>query len=198
MYCDVKASKKGTGAIYKEEKRRQQDGKSSWGLENLSCSKCLNWKKSSQLNSCHRVSLRRETRGFEIAFAIIFLWAKIPEKLYIQITTSFFLPQFDVIYDLLLNRPRQHGIYCERFEPRSHFKSRVSLIVRVNVVLNRTVVVDTDWRFDNLCRSHLQLRVRFMEPIIQQTSKWRDGGTICFCLSVASANLTFWRHFYGQ
>ena len=34
--------------------------------------------------------------------------------------------------------------YCERFEPRSHFKSRFSLIVRVNVVLNRTVVVDSD------------------------------------------------------
>ena len=33
--------------------------------------------------------------------------------------------------------------YCERFEPRSHFKSRLSLIVRVNVVLNRTVVVDS-------------------------------------------------------
>ena len=33
--------------------------------------------------------------------------------------------------------------YCERFEPRSHFK-RLSLIVRVNVVLNRTVVVDSD------------------------------------------------------
>ena len=32
---------------------------------------------------------------------------------------------------------------CERFEPRSHFK-RLSLIVRVNVVLNRTVVVDSD------------------------------------------------------
>ena len=31
---------------------------------------------------------------------------------------------------------------CERFEPRSHFK-RLSLIVRVNVVLNRTVV-DSD------------------------------------------------------
>ena len=41
--------------------------------------------------------------------------------------------------------------YCERFEPRSHFKSRLSLIVRVNVVLNRTVIVDSDWRFDNLC-----------------------------------------------
>ena len=45
---------------------------------------------------------------------------------------------------------------CERFEPRSHFKSRLSLIIRVNVVLNRAVVVDRDWRFDNLCGSHLQ------------------------------------------
>ena len=33
---------------------------------------------------------------------------------------------------------------------------RLSLIVRMNVVLNRTVVVDSDWRFDNLCGSHLQ------------------------------------------
>ena len=45
---------------------------------------------------------------------------------------------------------------CERFEPRSHFKSRLSLIVRVNVILNRTVFVDGDWRFDYLCGSHLQ------------------------------------------
>ena len=37
-----------------------------------------------------------------------------------------------------------------------NYKSRLSLIVRVNVVLNRTVVVDSDWRFDNLCGSHLQ------------------------------------------
>ena len=35
-------------------------------------------------------------------------------------------------------------------------KSSLSLIVQVNVVLNRTVVVDSDWRFDNLCGSHLQ------------------------------------------
>ena len=34
--------------------------------------------------------------------------------------------------------------FCERFEPRSHFLSRLSMIVRVNVVLNRTVVVDSD------------------------------------------------------
>ena len=31
----------------------------------------------------------------------------------------------------------------------------LSLIVRVNIVLNRAVVVDNDWCFDNLCGSHL-------------------------------------------
>ena len=36
------------------------------------------------------------------------------------------------------------ALICERFEPKSHFKSRLSLIVRVNVVLKRTVVVDSD------------------------------------------------------
>ena len=51
------------------------------------------------------------------------------------------------------NNKRNYG---ERFEPRSHFKSRLSLIVRVNIVLNRTVVVDSDGRFNNLCGSHLQ------------------------------------------
>ena len=38
----------------------------------------------------------------------------------------------------------------------TNFKSWLSLIVWVNVVLNRTVVVDSDWGFDNLCGSHLQ------------------------------------------
>ena len=32
------------------------------------------------------------------------------------------------------------------------------MIVWVNVVLNRTVVVGNDGRFDNLCGSHLQSR----------------------------------------
>ena len=31
-----------------------------------------------------------------------------------------------------------------------YFKSRLSLIVQVNIVLNRTVVVDSDWRFFHL------------------------------------------------
>ena len=46
--------------------------------------------------------------------------------------------------------------FCESFEPRGHFLSRLSMIVGVNVVLNRTVLVDSDWRFDNLSGSHLQ------------------------------------------
>ena len=33
---------------------------------------------------------------------------------------------------------------CESFDPRSHFLSRLSLIVKVNVILNRTVVVESD------------------------------------------------------
>ena len=38
------------------------------------------------------------------------------------------------------------SVYRERFEPRSHSKSRLSLTARVNVVLNRTVVVvDSDY-----------------------------------------------------
>ena len=39
--------------------------------------------------------------------------------------------------------PNDFDLNCERFEPRSHFISSVSMIIRVNVVLNRTVV-DSD------------------------------------------------------
>ena len=49
---------------------------------------------------------------------------------------------------------------CERFEPRIHFKRKLSFIVRVNVVLNRTVVVDSDWRFDNLYGILLAMKTR--------------------------------------
>ena len=53
------------------------------------------------------------------------------------------------------NNDKNHN--CERFDPRSHFISRLSMIVRVNVVVNRTVVVDSNQRFDNLCGSLLYL-----------------------------------------
>ena len=49
----------------------------------------------------------------------------------------------------------QHIKHCKRFEPRSRFISRLSMIISVNIVLNRTVV-GSDWRFGNLCGSHLQ------------------------------------------
>ena len=42
------------------------------------------------------------------------------------------------------------------------FMSRLSLIVRVNVVLNRTIVFDSDGRFDNLCGSNLLSHAFFM------------------------------------
>ena len=44
----------------------------------------------------------------------------------------------------------QESFTWERFESGGHFISRLRMIVRVNVVLNRTVV-DSDWSFDNLC-----------------------------------------------
>ena len=40
---------------------------------------------------------------------------------------------------------------CDGLKPGSHFISRLRTIVRVNVVVNRTVV-DSDWRFNNLWR----------------------------------------------
>ena len=40
-------------------------------------------------------------------------------------------------------------------------ESRLSLIVRVNVVLNSTVLVDSKWRLDNLCgRPEVIFRVK--------------------------------------
>ena len=38
----------------------------------------------------------------------------------------------------------QQSNFCERFKLRSHFISRLSMIVPVNVVLNSKVVVDCD------------------------------------------------------
>ena len=50
------------------------------------------------------------------------------------------------------------------------FTSRLRMIVRVNLVLNRTVV-DSDWHFDNLCSNHLQSQIF---TSIRWDSTWRD------------------------
>ena len=47
-------------------------------------------------------------------------------------------------------------MYVQQSSVSSILSSRLSLIVLVNVVLNRTVVVDSDWFSNNLCGSHLQ------------------------------------------
>ena len=49
-----------------------------------------------------------------------------------------------------------HAFDGDNSKNKTISESRLSLIVRVHVVLNMTVVVDSDWRFDNLCASHLQ------------------------------------------
>ena len=49
----------------------------------------------------------------------------------------------------------QQLVHYERFEPRGRFLSRWSMIIWLNVVLNRTVV-DSGWRFDDLCSNRLQ------------------------------------------
>ena len=58
----------------------------------------------------------------------------------------------------------------------------MSLIVRVNVVLNRTVVVDSDWRFDNLCGSHLQSQSELYHAphIYLLTNNWWIYGVLSF------------------
>ena len=48
----------------------------------------------------------------------------------------------------------------------------MSLIVQVNIVLNRTVVVDSDWRFDNLCCSHLQSQWVVSRQLMVVNSLW--------------------------
>ena len=62
------------------------------------------------------------------------------------------------------------------------YKSRLRLTVRVNVVLNRTVVFDSYWHFDNLCGSHLQSQSELYHvgwwyytlviDLIGQSEKW--------------------------
>ena len=49
------------------------------------------------------------------------------------------------------------------------------MIVQVNVDLNRTVVVvDSDWRFDNLCSSHLQSLVFFYSKNMKDRAEVRN------------------------
>ena len=57
----------------------------------------------------------------------------------------------------------------EKFEPTNHFISRLSKIVRVNAVMNRTVV-DSDWLFHNLSGSHRQKTLKLTTAQVVETS----------------------------
>ena len=65
--------------------------------------------------------------------------------------------------------------YCTWFEPRSHITSRWSMIVRVSVVLRRTVCVNIDRRFNNLSRSHHQSPLSSPEASYSRTLTARLG-----------------------
>ena len=58
-----------TGAIYKEEKWKNRDGKSPWQLENAKTTRSLH-------NSCHRVSSLRDSLFCKNILVIILLWAR--------------------------------------------------------------------------------------------------------------------------
>ena len=79
----------------------------------------------------HEIRLKKSVTPTKLKCKPVFIWTK----------GFFLLEQFNNMW---------------KVEPRSHFKSRLCLIVRVNVGLNSTIVVDSDWRFDNLCGNHLQ------------------------------------------
>ena len=60
-----------------------------------------------------------------------------------------------LLYSVLQKRLLIAFLSCLAWVKEGVFISRLSMIVRVNVVLNRTVVVDSDCRLDNLCGNNL-------------------------------------------
>ena len=65
------------------------------------------------------------------------------------------LPRVDFCYGGISKKPHcifENHNWIQRcmIDPAANINCMLIMIVRVNVVLNRTVVVDSDWRFDNL------------------------------------------------
>ena len=70
---------------------------------------------------------------------------------------------------ILLQNLRRMFWPIERSKTNNQF-IRMILIVRVNVVLNRTVVVDSDWRFNNVCGTHFQSHLKMTTAQVVETS----------------------------
>ena len=67
---------------------------------------------------------------------------KYPGIRYVSRILPAFFSLSGVYWNSLLTSTR--CVFCERFELRSHFISRLRMIVWVNVVLIRTIVVESD------------------------------------------------------
>ena len=55
---------------------------------------------------------------------------------------------------------------------KKNFISRLSVIVWVNVVLNTTLVLNSDWRFDSLGGSHLQSQIELYPTSVDVIKLW--------------------------
>ena len=90
-----------------------------------------------------------------VSFPIFFFWGSTRDwKCCVQIRT----------FTLLCVFPTS---VCKRFEPRSHFISRRNMIVdRVTVILNRTIIVDSDWRSTTCAVVIFRSKMRIVETSV--------------------------------
>ena len=86
-----------------------------------------------------------------------FMSSELPNKMHNETEGPHFSFQHSCSYYKRLYGEFSFTRYIDNawFEPRGYFISRWIMIVRANVVQKRTVV-DTDWRFHNVCGGHLQ------------------------------------------
>ena len=73
-----------------------------------------------------------------------------------KIHSSSFIVGGKLFFIVKMNIPKKSCCRPEKQKQQQKKYWRWNMIDRVTLVLNRTVVVDSDWRFDNLCGSHLQ------------------------------------------
>ena len=66
-----------------------------------------------------------------------------------------------------------------------------SVIVRVRVVLKRTVVGDSDWRFDNLSGSHHHSQVKVLFVECYKSGSWKLIGQFCRAVIGCKTQLAF-------
>ena len=146
------------------------------------------------------MSLRRETRGFEIVFAIFLLWAKF------RINCTYRLPLLCFYHNLT------SSVWSITEKTQGNMESIVK-------GLNTGVISKVGWVWScGWTQSWVGLLLLLTVTDVSKTCAvviFRVGWVLCnllfnkhrndvmvaqfiFCLSVARANLTFWSHFSGH